>query len=901
MSSNIQTQNTLFSFDGQGRWLCNTLSEALWSAGIATDPAFGPPPPDARPFDVIVIGGGTFGSVFAQHLLASDKTNSRRILVLDAGLYSLPEHEQNLPFGASPPTPGFREPWVSNLGNPHGGFTGLLFTLGGRSLKWGGWSPELLDAEIADWPLRVKTDLKTRYFKEASEQIGAADTNDFIYGEMHSALRKQLLKGLKAGAVGGAVPLNNLPDHAKIRFAAAPPSAAQIRGWFNIPAAELSSADLKPALKLEAPLAVQSRTEPGQFPFNKFSAAQVLIKAARQAADESVPFDQLKRLVVVPNAPVLDLLTETLPDNRVRVTGVRVANNPWGDIPLAAGGVAVIALGTVESTRLALRTFQTSLGGRAAARMGENLIAHLRSNLTIRVPREALEFLLAQPSALQTSALFVKGQASIGGRDRFFHIQITASGLGKFGGDSEAELFKKIPDLDTLDALRQASDTHVVITLRGIGEMSSDNPDSRVELAQFDFELGQPAAWMRIGNAKKYAELKAAAATPAALAAVEAQFSAQTKQDAELWEAMDNLTDDLALVFANQKSFEILAGGRAIALPANAAANEVRQKLAHRARRDGLGTTHHEAGTLRLGDQIAASVSDIWCRIHDTTNCHVAAPAVFPTLGSPNPMLTGVALARRMADFLARKFPAPGDQPPPEILPSPAVFTGDGPAWTPLFDGTAASFKKWQVAAAPNTSAFKLVDGQIFTTSLDGLGLLWYAPQPFSDFTLKLQFRIFDADNHNSGVFTRFRDPRRDLPEPLASRAAADLQQFGNRAWTAVHSGFEVQIDDWARPDGLPMHRTGAIYNIPPGDQQYQPGPALAPGVWFEYEIKVQGQTYEVWLTRTDTGERVRTTRFVNADAARGLPATADPESGFIGIQAYGGVRAAFRHIQIKA
>ena len=262
-------------------------------------------------------------------------------------------------------------------------------------------------------------------------------------------------------------------------------------------------------------------------------------------------------------------------------------------------------------------------------------------------------------------------------------------------------------------------------------------------------------------------------------------------------------------------------------------------------------------------------------------------------------MLTGVALARRTADFLSRKFPAPGDQPPAEILPSPAVFTGDGAGWTPLFDGTATSFKKWQVAA--NASTFKLVDGQIFTTSLDGLGLLWYAAQPFSDFTLKLQFRIFDTNNHNSGVFTRFRDPRRDLSEPIVSRAAADLQQFGgNRAWTAVHSGFELQIDDWARPDGLPIHRTGAIYNIPAGSQQYQPGPALTPGVWFEYEIKVQGQTYEVWLTRTDTGERVRTTRFVNADAARGVPAATDPGSGFVGLQAYGGARVAFRRVQIK-
>ena len=53
-------------------------------------------------------------------------------------------------------------------------------------------------------------------------------------------------------------------------------------------------------------------------------------------------------------------------------------------------GRYVLALGTIESTRLALTTFQSSLAGRAAARMGKNLMAHLRSNLTIRIPLTAL-------------------------------------------------------------------------------------------------------------------------------------------------------------------------------------------------------------------------------------------------------------------------------------------------------------------------------------------------------------------------------------------------------------------------------------------------------------------------------------------------------------------------------
>jgi hypothetical protein len=75
-------------------------------------------------------------------------------------------------------------------------------------------------------------------------------------------------------------------------------------------------------------LAVQARTEPGLFPFNKFSAVPELIKVARVASGEAggtgTEADARKRLMIVPKVPVLDIITETQSDNWVRVTGVRV-------------------------------------------------------------------------------------------------------------------------------------------------------------------------------------------------------------------------------------------------------------------------------------------------------------------------------------------------------------------------------------------------------------------------------------------------------------------------------------------------------------------------------------------------------------------------------------------------
>src|SRR5258705_12872470 len=102
-------------------------------------------------------------------------------------------------------------------------------------------------------------------------------------------------------------------------------------------------------------------------------------------------------------------------------------------------------------------------------------------------------------------------------------------------------------------------------------------------------------------------------------------------------------------------------------------------------RRDDLGTTHHDAGTMRMGDNIADAVTNDFGCIHDTTNCYVVGPALFPTTGSPNPMLTGVALGRRTGDLLNSSV-LPG----PDPIVNPQPETG----FRPLFDGTAATFSK---------------------------------------------------------------------------------------------------------------------------------------------------------------------------------------------------------------
>ena len=137
-----------------------------------------------------------------------------------------------------------------------------------------------------------------------------------------------------------------------------------------------------------------------------------------------------------------------------------LAHSERVDVPVPEGAKVFIALGTIESARMALLSFP---GIANYDQIGKNLMAHLRSNLTIRIKRESVVDLSPAVKALQASALSVKckhdfstdgiGETGFG----YFHHQITAAGLDRPTGDSEAELFKKIPDIDTFDLMRRAN------------------------------------------------------------------------------------------------------------------------------------------------------------------------------------------------------------------------------------------------------------------------------------------------------------------------------------------------------------------------------------------------------------------------------------------------------------
>jgi choline dehydrogenase-like flavoprotein len=805
---------TSFTKDEQGRYLCNDFSETeAWRRE------------GGRPFDIIIVGGGMFGAAIAEHLWFRQRQagGGLRTLVVEAGLFTLPEHVQNtgilglsdpsnpfsLDLNAKQPEPPRNEvwgvPWISGIP-----FKGLAYTVGGRSLYWGGWSPRLLGEEMATWPATTVADLNSRYFDESSRQIGVDETNDFIFGELHHVLRRQLFDAV--GTIKDVMPLPALPPSPLLKPGADP---LELLGLTSPDG--LSPADLLDMLKLEAPLAVQARPpHAGFFPLNKFSTVPLMMKAARIASTGGVS-DGKKDFMLLPDTHVLTLSKERTAAGTWRITGVDTSR---GRIDLASGGIVVIALGTIESARIALASFEGS-GLPTLPLIGKNLIAHLRSNLVIRVPRSAIPGLSPTTNELQTAALFVKGRATRANGELLgrFHLQIAASGGGGTVG-GEDELYRKVPDIDFYDQLRSSTDTHVAIAIRGLGEMEPADPnDFLAHASRVDLDA----------RTDEYSVRRASVTL------------AQTLRDGDLWTAMDDAMVKVAAVFAP---------GQTISPPAH----------------DGLGTTHHEAGTLRMDPDPTRGVTDADGRFHYTENLYAAGPALFPSIGSPNPMLTGIALSRRTGD----------------LIMAPAPLAGD-PGFEVHFDGT--SLGNWTMSTISNQPGrddpgdFRVRRGLLESRTGTDLGLLWLKQPTPERYVLRLQW-MMTAPDDNSGVYFGFPDPRNE--------------GYDNTAYVGVNFGFEVQIDEFARPDNAPIHRTGAIYGFKGPDLP----PATHPvGEWNDYEITIDGPDITVSLN----SQMVNQFHFTGDPQSprRGQPSTPqDPR--FLGLQTHTG-RLFFRRIQWRA
>jgi choline dehydrogenase-like flavoprotein len=720
-------QQTAFSHDVLGRWVCSTWSEVSNNGG--------------DPFDIIVIGAGMFGGYIADKIYRRSENLGLRVLVIEAGSFLLPTHVQNMPrLGLGGPTervvttnaqdPGpqnlvWGHPWRSNQA-----FPGLAYCVGGRSLFWGGWSPRLTSADLGPqpsgqpaWPSDAAAYLLANY--EAVEtEMGVRPTTDYISGTLFDRLNARI------GSVVGAG----------------------------------QSVE-------EAPLAVQGKApESGLFPFDKYSSAYLLFDAVREDIGRRWQNnnDAWRRLMVLPRAQVVGLKTS---GDRVAELELLIdGQQQFLRLPLLSSNCTVVmAASTIESTRLALDSLPLPAMG--ANRMGSNLMAHLRSDITARIHRSAIPGLPAQPTALEIAALLVRGATSDGHE---YHMQVTASA----GRASDDNLFTAVPDLDLLDALRANQDpAWIPITFRVVGQMighpsaqPGDVKKSWINLAwETDPRFGRPRAWVNLEP---------------------------SDADMAAWQEMENAAVALAKAVAGN--------------PADIANINVN--------RSGIGTTHHEAGTLWMG-ALGQSVTDSFGKLHHIANAYVAGPALFPLIGSANPSLTATTLARRTADTIVTSHTVP---------PSPA--------FKPLFSG---SRQGWQMAGGGD---FLTIFGSILEARPNGLGLLWYTREVFRNFVLSVDWLSFNPTttvlggrSDNSGVLLR-------CPALNASDSVNDWKPASDK-------GYEIQIDDMGfnvdtGQNFSPLHQTGAVYALSPSSK-IASKPA---NQWNTFEIEATNASIKVTL-----------------------------------------------------
>ncbi|WFE66022.1 ThuA domain-containing protein [Micromonospora sp. WMMD714] len=147
-------------------------------------------------------------------------------------------------------------------------------------------------------------------------------------------------------------------------------------------------------------------------------------------------------------------------------------------------------------------------------------------------------------------------------------------------------------------------------------------------------------------------------------------------------------------------------------------------------------------------------------------------------------------------------------------------------------------------------------------TSIGGMGLYWYSARQFTNYSLKLDWRM--AGDDNSGVFIGF-PPSTD-------------------PWSAVDNGYEIQIDATDAAD----RTTGAVYTFQSADLAARDAALNPPGEWNTYELLVEGERLQVLLN----GRKIND--FTNTDPARSL-------AGHIGLQNHGtGDDVSFRNVRIK-
>ncbi len=800
LSGDPDVQRTSFSLDIMGRFICNTYSEATINAD----------------FDVIVIGSGMYGAYCAAKIYRDSRAaggKQLRILILEAGPFLVHEHGQNIPdLGLKNPfrpvldpfSPQAQQPrdlvwgvgWRSNVG-----FPGTAYCVGGKSIYWGGWCPRLRSADLEQWPDDVRKYLmeppmfpsafpsnrlsspeQNSVYEEVEFEIGVKPPDDYIFDPLDGPNESPNAIGLNAAL--------------KTRIKAA---LSTLRtGTDGIPLD-----DPEPP-----PIAVQTQSfVSGVFSPDKYSSLTLLISALRDARGSA---DSEAGLFLVPNAHVSRLVVPSIfKDGADRkgygVTGVDLfIEGQRKLLSVKPTCTVVLALSCIESTRLALESFPTAPGEREKELMGRNLMAHLRFDFPFSVDRQGFRNWVEANTGkklreeLQTASFHLQANTP----DGRFHLQVYAT--GDSSGNAEGLLYRMIPDAEVARRLAKAQDPNKInLIFRACGEITADRntPVGKDQTSWIDLASAQDRD-TAFDHARAYVHYADQNSSP-------------------MWKRMR----DACMALSKEMG--------AVGEPPPEDRHEV-------------GSTWHDAGTLFMGSDPQHSVTDIHGHFHHITNSACVDQALFPTVGSANPVLTGLCLSRKVAETIVSRFITE-----PELTGADIEREKNEGFEFLLAGGNASKWKPNAPRFISNRSAL-IVNGTILEVHGDaGLGVLFYdEPQLFKNFELRVQWKAFMDPSTgdisaNSGIFLRAPQPPGDL---------TDANFYDHT--------IEIQIDDTGYDFAggrfrSPLHRTGAIYKIAPARVRTQKTLSMdgTPGFWNSYHITASGTKIRVELNNVLVSE----------------------------------------------
>jgi hypothetical protein len=722
--------------------------------------------------------------------------------------------------------------------------------VGGKGIFWGGWCPELQPNDLAEWPTDVQKYLTTA---DPQNPVGRRPI-DHVDPVTNALLKRgDPLSGY--GTVEyeiGVQPSDRfLFDPVQL---AGPGSTTRNVGLNEALRVFLDqtkgSIDRRITKVLPAPVAVQTQSFiSGLFALDKYSSVPAMIGAARDDHADGRADDL--RMTIVPNCHVSSL--GFLPDGQAPQRGTRVINR----IDVVCGGVkqslflpshcqVVLAMSCIESTRLALESMSlvgSGLRNPGDELIGRNYMVHLRFDIAFDVDRAAFANWVKTnlagkvlASELQQAAVHIQCEGT-SGRFQFQFYAATNS------GGPDANLYRLVPDLEIQQQIAdnfQSDKIRIVLRASGqvqggraapIGDPGFDYIDLAGD-ADFDQQFGHRRAWV--------------------------QFNRGDHFNDPIWQEMHDTGHAIARAMATGGPPPVYRGDFTI------------DTLKHQ---QGVGTTFHDAGCLWIGDDPSSSVTDVRGHFHHVTNAYCCDQALFTTIGSSNPVLTGLSLARRVATDLVDRH---------------SGFLVNTPALSAKSLLSAAGWLQSPYAG------MKILDssgnGLLETDPFAGIGM-YYLPHDMGDFDLALEWKAFRTFNGqdlfaNSGIILRAPDP--------AGVNFSDPTQFK----TFYDSVTEVQIDETGKQffdaTGLSIFgnctfKTGALYGVAPATQWAanvaSPDGDLGNRYWNTFEISARGVHIRVTLNG-------RVVCNANVPAVKRL-------SGFLGLQFHTG-RVQFRNLRLN-